>query len=43
MQIPEMQQKNRKMFFVFQITAFELGVADCDNLEQDTFHQMLMC
>ena len=38
-----MEQKMQKKFIVFQIIAFELGVADSHNLEQDTCHRMLMC
>ena len=43
MQIPEVEQKIRKKFFVFQIPAFELGVAISGNIEQDTFHRRSMC
>ena len=35
--------KNREKFFVFQIIAFELGVAYSHNLKQDTWHRMSMC
>ena len=31
------------MFFVFEIIAFELGVANFYNLEQDTCHQQPIC
>ena len=31
-----MEQKIQKKFFVFQIIAFELAVANCGNSEQDT-------
>ena len=34
MQIAEMEHKIQKMFFVFQIIAFELGVANSRNLER---------
>ena len=34
-----MEQKSEKMFFVFQILAFELGVANSRNIETDTCHQ----
>ena len=34
-----MEQKIEKMFFVFQILAFELEVPNSRNIEQDTFHQ----
>ena len=34
-----MELKVQKKFFVFQIIAFELGVAKSHNLEQDTCHQ----
>ena len=40
---PEMEQKIQKMFFVSQIIAFELGVANSLNLEQDTCHRHSMC
>ena len=33
-----MEPKIDKTFFVFQITGFELGVANSQNLEQDTKH-----
>ena len=33
MYIPEIEQKIEKKFFVFQITAFELGVAYSPNLQ----------
>ena len=35
-QIPEMEPKIEEKFFVFQIIAFELGVANSRNIEQDT-------
>ena len=38
-----MEQKIQKKFFVFQIIAFELGVANSHNLERDTCHQMFIC
>ena len=31
-----MEQKIEKMFFVFQILTFELGVANSRNIEKDT-------
>ena len=34
-----MEQKIEKNFFVFQILAFELGVANSRNIEQDTCHR----
>ena len=37
-----MEQKIEKTFFVLQIIAFELRVADSHNIEQDTCHQMSM-
>ena len=37
------QKKIEKMFFVFQIMAFELGVANCGNIEQDTCQRQCMC
>ena len=39
---PEMEKKMEKKFFVFQIIACELGVANSQNLEQDTCHRMSM-
>ena len=38
-----MEQKLEKKFFVFQIIAFELGVANSRNLEQDICHRQSMC
>ena len=38
-----MEQKIKKHFFVFQINAFELGVAISRNIEQDTCHGRSMC
>ena len=38
-----MEQKIQKKFFVFQIIAFELGVANSHNLEQDTCHRQSIC
>ena len=38
-----MEQKGEKKFFVFQIIAFELGVANSLNLQQDTYHRQSMC
>ena len=32
---PEKEQKIQKICFVFQIIAFELGVANSDNIEQN--------
>ena len=43
MYIPEMEQKIQKKLFVFQIIAFQLGVANSRNIEQDTSHQQPMC
>ena len=34
-----MGQKILKKFFVFEIIAFELGVANSHNLEEDTSHR----
>ena len=33
-----MEQEIEKKFFVFQIIAFELGVANSRNFQQDTWH-----
>ena len=38
-----MQQKIQKKFFVFQIIAFELGVANSRNIGQDTCHRWSIC
>ena len=43
MKIQEMEQKIEKKFFVFQIIAFELGVTNSHNLEQDTCRRQSMC
>ena len=40
---PEKEQKIQKIFFVFQIIAFELGVANSDNIEQNICHRQTMC
>ena len=38
-----MEQKIEAKFFVFQIIAFELRVANSRNIEQDTCHQQPIC
>ena len=38
-----MEQKIEKEFFVFQKIAFELGVANSWNIEQETWHRQSMC
>ena len=38
-----MEQKIQKKLFVLQIIAFELGVANSRNIEQDTSHQEPIC
>ena len=38
-----MEQKIEKKFFVFQITAFELGIANCRNARQDTCNRRSIC
>ena len=38
-----MKQKVEKTFFVFQIIAFELGVANPCNVLQDTWNRQAMC
>ena len=43
MKVQEMKQKIEKKFFVFQIIAFELGVTNSHNLEQDTWRRQSMC
>ena len=40
---PEMEQRIENKFIVFHTIAFELGVANSHNLEQDTCHQGSMC
>ena len=34
-----MELKIEKNFFIFQIVAFELGMPNSDNLEQNTSHR----
>ena len=34
-----MEQKIHQKFFVFQINAFDLGVANSHTLQQDTWHR----
>ena len=43
MEIPEMEQNIEKKFLVFQIVAFELGVANSRNIGQDTCYRQSMC
>ena len=43
MEIPEMEEKIEKMFSIFQIITFELGVANSRNIEQDTCHRHSVC
>ena len=38
-----MEEKLQKKGFVFHIMAFELGVSNSQNFEQDTCHRMSMC
>ena len=38
-----MEQKIEKKFFVFMIIAFESGIADSHNREQNACHQQSMC
>ena len=38
-----MEQKIEKKLFDFQIIAFELGVANSRNIQQDTGHRQAMC
>ena len=38
-----MKQKIKKKVFVFQITGFELGVANSGNIQQDICHRQAMC
>ena len=38
-----MVQKIRQKFFVFQIIAFELGLANSHKIEQDTCYRQSMC
>ena len=43
MQSPSLEQKIHKKVFLFQVLAFELGVANSPNIQQDTCHQQTMC
>ena len=38
-----MKEKIQEIFFVFQILAFEFGVANSRNIEQDTCDWQSMC
>ena len=38
-----MEQKIEEKFFVFQIIAIELGIANSCNIEQDTCHRQPVC
>ena len=38
-----MAQKIQIKSIVFQIIAFELGVGNSRNIEQDTYHQLPIC
>ena len=42
MQIPEMERKNDKKFFVFKIIAFESRTINSNNPEQDSCHWQSM-
>ena len=42
MQIPEMEQRNQKMFLVLKKIAFELGTTNSHNPEQDICHWQSM-
>ena len=43
MEIPEMERKIEKNFFLFQIIVFQLGVGNSRNIEQDTCHRHSVC
>ena len=43
MQIPEVEQKNQKQLLVLKIIAFESGIANSHNPEQDIFLWQSMC
>ena len=43
MQIQEIEQKNQKQLLVLKIIAFELGMTNSHNLEQDICHWHSMC
>ena len=43
MQIPQMQQKNQKIFSVLKTTAFESVTKNIHNPEHDTCHWQSMC
>ena len=38
-----MEQKIQEKFFLFYITAFELGLANSCNIEQDSCHRQPVC
>ena len=38
-----MEKKLQQKVFVFQIIAFEMGVENSNNLEQDTCHRLSIC
>ena len=42
MYIPEMEQRNQKMFLVLKKIAFELGTTNSHNPEQDICHWQSM-
>ena len=39
----EMEQNNQKKFSVLKIIPFQLGTANCQNLERDTCHWQSIC
>ena len=43
MQVPEVEQKNQKQLLVLKIIAFESGIANSHNPEQDIFLWQSMC
>ena len=43
MQIQEIEQKNQKQLLVLKIIAFELGMTNSHNLEQDICHWHSVC
>ena len=42
MQIPQMQQKNQKMFLVLNVIAFQSETTNSHNPEEDTCHSQSM-
>ena len=43
MYVPEMEEKIKEIFLVFNVSVFELGLANSQNHEQDTWYRQSMC